>query len=39
MQRLNASKKMLLIFKVKHKQTDKLGHNKKVLNYKKENNN
>jgi hypothetical protein len=36
MQKLKDSNKMLLIFKVKRKQTVRLGHNKKELNYKKE---
>jgi Skp family chaperone for outer membrane proteins len=35
MQKLKDSNKMLLIFKVKRKQTVRLGHNKKRLNYKK----
>jgi hypothetical protein len=34
MQELKDSNKMLLIFKVKRKQTVRLGHNKKELNYK-----
>jgi hypothetical protein len=38
MQKLKDSNKMLLIFKVKRKQTVRLGHNKKELNYKKSNN-